>query len=141
MEIIIPDKIKIEWLAKTGEKVWVCYDGKGSRRVPGKVVFSLGLFILCRFKEWAKGEEIITAWFPIIYYHDKDYKKHGKRVDTFIYKSYGKFVKVKHSLMKLLFGASGDWYSVVSLSTSAESVLRGWDGYAFTEEEWNLRNE
>ena len=81
---------------KLNEKVSVCYDGKTGRMVEGRVLSIKGFMILVQFKEWAsENEKEITCWFP--------------RKNDF---SYGRFVPVEDSLMKKLFGAKGDWYSV-----------------------------
>ena len=79
---------------KKDDEVVVCYDGKWGRRVKGTVLQRRGFAIQVRFKEYAE-DNILTAWFVRTSPH-----------------SFGAFVKVENSLMKMAFGCKGDWYSV-----------------------------
>jgi hypothetical protein len=80
---------------KKGEEVYVCYDGKWGRKVTGTVVCRRGFAIKVKFNEWAEPTNEIISWFV-------------RTSDT----SFGAFVKVNESLMKMMFGTKGDWYSV-----------------------------
>lgn len=82
------------------EKVYVCYDGKMGRCVPGKVLDTNEDEVLVEFDEWAGDQKGVKHWFK------RESENH-----------FGSFVPVKDSLMMMLFGpeeAPGDWYSVIS---------------------------
>ncbi len=86
-----------------GDNVQVRYDGKRGRGVPGEVLDVAHNKILVRFDEWAGDEKGIEHWFPLDANGD-----------------YGGYVPVKDSLIKILFGAKGDWYSVVPSDTGRD---------------------
>ncbi len=77
--------------------VYVCYDGKMGRCVKGKVLDTAEDEVLVEFDEWSGEGKGIQHWFK------RESENH-----------FGGFVPVKESLMKMLFGSEGDWYSVIS---------------------------
>lgn len=48
---------------KRGDQVWVCYDGKWSRRQPGVVVKAGKYKAWVTFKPWASDNDEMTAQF------------------------------------------------------------------------------
>lgn len=100
---------------KRGQKVWVCYDGKFSRRVEGEILSVKPHGILVRFEEWGSDEvNIITHLFRT------RNKNRGK-------KDYWSYVPVNKSLMNMLWGAYGDYYRVMD--------QRDWNAY------WDMRHQ
>jgi hypothetical protein len=89
-------KKKNTWYPSVNEIVRVCYDGKHGRCEEGKITKVVGNSIRVKFKEWASDDDsILTAWFS--------------RTNS---QSYGSIVRVQSSLMDMMFGIGGDWYSV-----------------------------
>jgi hypothetical protein len=81
---------------KAGDIVRVCYDGKHGRCSEGKVLKRRGFAIQVEFLEWLEKEKPpVTCWFI-------------RRTEY----SFGGYLRVKDSLMKMAFGVPGDWYSV-----------------------------
>jgi hypothetical protein len=90
---------------KRGQIVAVCYDGKWSRKVPGRVLATKnGYKILVEFTEWAYDDNSkpIQHWFRV----RAPKRRWGQA------KSFAGFVPVGKSIMAHLFGAPGDYYSV-----------------------------
>ena len=89
----------IRFNPKINDEVRVCYDGKISRCVCGLVIDVGYNKIKVRFSEWAGDKDIKIEWW-------------FKRINEY---KFGGFVKVKDSLMKMMFGCEGDWYSVYQI--------------------------
>ena len=88
---------------KLGQKVAVCYDGKWGRRVMGEIIAThRGSAITVRFQEWA-GESILTHKFR---------RRARKKIFGGPPHYWGGYVPVADSLMRSLWGASGDYYAV-----------------------------
>ena len=92
------DEIKL-FDPKKGDKVAVCYDGKLSRAVEGVVKKRRGFALLVEFKEWASrpNDNTVQNWFV--------------RLSPY---SFSGYLRVDDSLMKMMVGTPGDWYSVFS---------------------------
>ena len=91
---------------RRGDKVFVCYDGKFSRRVVGEVLATKQTSrIQVRFKEYT-GDAELTHWFR----KRSRPKRYGGRPYY-----YGAYVPIPDSLMHAVYGTPGDWYSVLKL--------------------------
>ena len=88
---------------KNGDTVIVCYDGKLGRAVAGTVKARRGFALSVEFVQWAEPQtKPVTNWFV--------------RTSP---ESFGGFLRVKDSLMRMLVGTPGDWYSVFCPTTLA----------------------
>jgi hypothetical protein len=89
---------------KRGSKVWVCYDGKWSRRVEGTVVAThRGKAVTVRFQQWDEPDVTLTHKFRVT---------KRNRVWGGPSKQIAGCVPTKDSLMSKLFDLPGDWYRV-----------------------------
>ena len=79
---------------KKQDSVFVCYDGKWSRRMVGLVHKRRGFALQVEFPTYAEKNMVIN-WFV--------------RTSP---NSFGGYVRLHNSLMKKMFGLPGDWYSV-----------------------------
>ena len=81
---------------KVGDKVSVCYDGKRGRDTDGVVFKRRGFVVQVEFIPWAgNGKKKHRNWFVRTY-------------PT----AFGGYLRGEDSLMRLLVGTPGDWYSV-----------------------------
>jgi hypothetical protein len=88
---------------KRGDNVYVCYDGKYSRRVVGTVLATKQTGkVLIEFPEYA-GKSVLQHWFP------RRSRQHRYGGRPFYY---GGYVPVYDSLMGDMFDTPGDWYTV-----------------------------
>jgi len=81
-----------------GDKVRVCYDGKIGRAVTGTVIESFRDTIKVEFCEWSKGVKLVKCWFS--------------RINKY---SFGGYLEIEDSLMLIMFGTPGDWYSIFEM--------------------------
>jgi len=87
---------------KYGDEVAVCYDGKWGRRVKGKVIKTHnGHHITVRHPLYA-DEGVVETRF-----RRKDRGRYARK------RIFSGWVRHSDALMPMLFGAPGDWYSVV----------------------------
>ena len=81
------------------DKVLVCYDGKLGRASEGIVRMRRGFALLVEFTQWEEPQTLpVRCWFV--------------RISP---EAFGGYLRTRDSLMRLLVGTPGDWYSVFSV--------------------------
>ena len=83
-------------MRKTGKKVWVCYDGKWSRRTEGVIIKYKKHKVLVKFNKYIleQTDKHCELWF--------------KRRSRTKWDSWD--VKAENSILRGFFGAPGDYY-------------------------------
>ena len=87
------------WKPEVGEEVAACYDGKSGRATAGTVIEAAEDSIRVKFKRWDDPEQVLEHVFP----------RHNEIC-------FGDYVPVEESLMEMMVGSCGDWYSIFRLS-------------------------
>jgi len=89
----------VDFDTQKNDKVLVYYDGKLGRASEGIVKMRRGFAFLVEFIQWEEPQTTpVQCWFVHI-----------------SPEAFGGYLHVKDSLMRLLVGTLGDWYSVFSI--------------------------